>query len=579
MVPGLNVGIIRVQDIWSGEEEARLAVTVIRPRVVDRCGDWIREKVSLAPGETRSLFLRVPPAATQLRVEARETAREGDSRIAFRTLGIRPREESGALAAPVEAGPGGISILHRSVREGTTLEVVVSRPFRTAPEASEVELALCFRGLASGTEDLVLSHSRTSTHLPLRAGGDVRGRLEAFVEWEAEPLALAWKSTKDPDGPLLLGEETIFLHEGTATFDVPANRPEIRFLTRYETPFEDYLDDAVWLVRDPNGRVRQKGLVRFGAFTFKPPHRGRFELVVRNWERGRRFHRDGGVLSVLLLRKVRRQNLKLRHDLYEGIVPGGPSGNRYILPDGSFSSVLVERPKGSARYVGTLRFRDEEWNVPLLEKRVHVEPAPAAPGPGTLRGGILGWLSAEVRHALDRDLVPDATAKEIERWAAAAEAAALLGPKETAALELYRVRLSGRDPKEALAKLDALVETTKEKGGENHQAAVRARIEVAVLAGELEKARGWLGQVRGDDEGARRARYVVEKAAGNAKAALGHLDKLLKSAPPSPSLYRERFELLVANGRKLEARRLLSAWTEHFPGREEDRTTLAALLD
>jgi hypothetical protein len=571
MVPGLNVGVLRVVDVGSATEVGRHVVTAIRPRSVPRCGAWIRDEVTLGPGERRSLFLRVPPGATTVRVETSETAREGGTRLAFRNPDRTSREKAAPESTPPE--PGRTSVHHRSVHEGSTLEIVLHRPFQAPPGSSRVEIGLCFRGLSSPEEMVRIPSGRFGSHLNLRAGGDVNGRFEARLDWEEEPFRLSWSTTADPDGPLLLGEETVFVHEGRGAFRVEADRREVRFDLGFESPMADYLDDSVYRIEDANGRVVARGHIWRGPFSFRPPHRGRFVLAITTWERGRRFHRDGRLFSPVLLRRIPSRGAEVKHDVYDGLVPGGPSGRRFTFADGERRSVLVLRPKGEGRRRGTIRFVDDAWGTPLLERPLRVEADPADDPDRARRDDLVATLTAGLDDALERDEVGEEERSRLDTLAAMVRGAGDLSAETEARGLLLRARAGTEAATAALPRLGELVESARGKAAE---AVLRARAEVRLLAGDADGAEE---DLRGDQEDALRIRALVARQRGKSAEALKHLDRWRGTAPPRPSMARLRIELLTDLGRHAEARRALLDWTKRFPDRRAEVAPLAVAIE
>jgi subtilisin family serine protease len=576
MKPGLNVGVIRAYDIATGLEEARLVVTAIRPHVVPRCGAWHRETVELGAGEARSIYLRVPPGATQVRIEMNETAREGGARIAFRSIDSHVRDREGDQPGSAIV-PGRTTIRHREVREGTTLEVVLHRRFQATTPVSRVDIGLCFKGLECPERTVLIPRHRLGTHINIRAGGNVRGHFECRVEWLEEPFSLTWNTERDPDAQLLLDEEPIFTHAGAADFDVPSDRAEVRFDLGFETPFDDYLDDATYRIEDMHGKVEARGHIWRGPFSFKAPHRGRYRLRILIWERGRRFFRDGGMFAPVLLRKVRARHLTVRQDIFEGFMPGGPSGRNFSLRDAQRTSALLLRPRGDGAIRGTVRFVDDDWSVALLERPLRVE-APALLGPETeIHAALKALVETELREAMDRDEISEARRASLVRLASIARAAGQLTPAAEAGLHLLEARGGAEQAKGVLPALDFLVEG--QKGKPDLDAILRARAEARLVAGETENVKADLDRARGEPEDEIRVRALLAMAEGKAKDALKLIDRWRKTAPPRVSLARARFDLLVAEKRLDEARRVLRGWTDRFPDRTADVAEMALAIE
>ncbi len=560
MQPGLNSATIIAIDMAGGREVARIPVTIIRPDLVPECGTWERRTFTLSAGDRKSAFLLAPPGATQLRVEARETATDNATQIVVRAADFRTEEKSAGLAA--EPVPGQGKILHRAVRAGATVEITLYRPFRAGEGATEVVLVTSFKGLTPGTDRLVIPAGRLGTHLNLRAAGPVAGRFESSLTYREEALPLTFRTVRARNADPLLGEETLFRHRGRGQFDIGRDKGEVRFDLRFESPFADYLDDSTYSIADQNGKVVQKGHIWRGPFNFRPPRRGRYTITIETFERGRRFHRGGGMYSALLLRKQRSVSLPVKHDVYEGVVPGGPGGRNFDLPDGTATSALILRPKEDETLRGTLSFKDRGWGVNLFTLPVRVEPKSAPSAPERIKTELTRFLRGEIQALLDRDGVTPAEVGELRKQADVGRAAEVLRPRDQADLLLLAARVGDQ---EALGELVILEQQTKKGGGGDYQAAVRALIEAALRGDDQEKATEILSQLQGNDEAALTVRFQYARARGDAKGALKHLDRLLKTAPPRPSLARARFELLLELSRTAEARRLLREWTRNFP--------------
>jgi len=573
LAEGMNVAVVRAVDIESGREVGRLVVTLIRPRVVPRCGVWTRADRAVSRGEAHSLFFLVPPGASQVRVEARETAPDGGTRITLADPTRTVREKGAPLTSPLEQGKA--TVLHRDVREGATLEVVLHRRFRAEPGASEVEIGLAFRGVDPGVSTVTIPRGRLGTHLNLRAGGDVRGHFDAKAEWSEEPLALAWKSAKDADCPLLLGEEAVWVHDGRAGFTVPADRAEVRFDMRFETPFEDYLDDATYRIEDANGSMVAHGHIWRGPFSFRAPQRGSFTLAIRIWERGKRFFRGGGMFSPLLLRKIGTRKVGVKHDVREGFVPGVSGGRTFSLGAGSRSVALLTRPRGGGTVRGFVKFIDDDWGATLFTRSLRIEPPDLPDTQKALGIGLAEFTGRGIRAALDRDVVPAGERTRLAELVHVAKAAGLAKPEWEAAVLLLTARAGKTQAKAALPRLDALVDRLE---GEARRPALRARAEAAIRAGDMEKAKKDLAQLRGESEEALYVKFLATRDVDPGKA-LGLLERFRKKVPPRPSLGRAQFELLVKTGKRAEAAILLSHWTERFPAERDAVFLMAKLLE
>ncbi len=575
MRDGLNSAVIAVVDMETGREVGRIPVTVIRPSVVSRCGVWERRTFSLERGDRQSTFLLAPPGATQIRVEARETATDDSTQLVIRTLDFKTREQGAPQGADAEPVPGKGAVMHRAVRERTTVEIVVYRPFRAPEGKTDAVVLACFKGLTPGTDHFEIPVGRMGTHLNLRAAGAVAGRFESSLTWREEPLSLSFTTRREPDADLLLGEETMFVHVGRGQFDIGPDKGEVRFDLRFESPFEDYLDDSTYTITDQNGNVVKKGHIWRGPFSFRPPHRGRFDLSIMTCERGRRFHRDGTMFSALLLRKVKSVSLPVKHDIYEGLVPGGPSGRRFDLPAGTNTSALLLRPRADGILRGTVSFKDSGWGVNLFTIPARVEQKSRRTVLDQLGVDFADFFRAELHHHLDRDGVSREAVVELKKLSATGRAAGSHRPRDEAGLQLLAARVGDTH---ALGELVKLEEETKKAGGEDHQAALRALTEAALLGSDKEKSQAAFSQLRGDAEATLRVRYLYARAKGDAKGALKFLDRLIKTTPPRPSLLRARFELLLKTGRTSEAKRLLRNWTGNFPARAGEVRTMASAL-
>ncbi|MCU0728000.1 MAG: S8 family serine peptidase, partial [Planctomycetes bacterium] len=541
MPEGLASGLVRVVDDATGEEVARIPVTAVRPRVVSRCGEWVREEVRLGAGDTASRFFLVPPGATVARLETRASDPDEGIRIAFASVFFSARERGHWPGGEPGAGDlRGATFRHLDVREGTVVEVAIHRPFRAGPEEAAVEVALSFRGLDAGAATVVVPAGRFGTHLNLRAGGDVRGRFEGSVEWTEEPLAFRFESIPDPMDPELLDGETLLRHVGTAEFEVREAKAEVRIDFGFETPFEDYLDDATIEVLDANGKTVEQGFVWRGTFTFRPERRGFFTARVMIHERGRGFLRGGAIFSPVLLRKAGRRDVPFRRDVYDGFLPGGPSGPELALDDGDRCGALVLRPDGESPLPlrGSLIFRDEEWKTPLLTLPLEVEPRSRPSAEEVLRAGLEDLLAGALRRALDRDDVEATERKRIADLVAVARAAGPLVPRIEADLLVLASRESGDAARAALA---AHLEGWKGKPDPKDLVFRVARAEAALLALDEARLEEEIAKLVNDrSEAAARVRFLAARAKGDHAAALTELDRVLETSPSRPSFARAR---------------------------------------
>jgi tripeptidyl-peptidase-2 len=579
MPAGLASGLVRAIDDATGEEVARIPVTAVRPRVVGRCGTWVREEVRLGAGDASSLFFLVPPGATVARLETRASDPEEGIRIAFASVFFAARERGWWPGTAAGAGElRGAAFRHLDVREGTVVEVALSRPFRAGPEEAVVEVALSFRGLDAGATNILVPAGRFGTHLNLRAAGEVRGRFRGETEWTEEPLAFRFASGPERAAADLLDGETLVRHVGTAEFEVPEAKAEVRIDLGFESPFEDYLDDATIEVLDANGKVEAKGFTWRGPFAFRPARRGFFTARVTIHERGRDFLRGGAIFSPVLLRKTGRKEVPFRRDIYDGLVDGGPSGPGLELADGDRCGMIVLRPDdgGPLALRGALRFEDDEWKTPLFTLPLRVEPR-VRPAPDVgLRAGLGDLLAAASRRALDRDEVAPEERKRIGDLAAVARAAGLLTDRTEADLLVLEARTGGEAARAALAAHDERCKGRKETAAAELR---RARAEAAFLAGDEERLGCELAGLTGDrSEAASRVRFLAARAKGDQAAALVEIDRVLETAPPRPSLARARFDLLVRLARLDEARGVLGRWMAEFPGREADVPGMARAI-
>jgi subtilisin family serine protease len=564
MRPGVNSAMISAVDLTTGQELARIPVTVIRPRIVAACDTWARETFSVSRGDRRSVFLLAPPGATQIRVEARETATDDSTQLTVSTTDFR----AGQKSAPLDSGaaPGKVSVVHRAIREGTTVEVVVYRPFRAPKGESQVTLGICFKGLTPSASEITIPAGRLGTHLNLRAGGRVRGQFESAIDYKVEPLEFHFTTRRDPHAALLLGEETIFEHRGIAQFDIGPDKGQVRFDLRFEKPLEDYFDDSTYDISDANGKVVAKGHIWRGPFDFRPPRRGRYTIEVNTYERGRRFFRDGALFSTLLLRKMKQVSLSVKHDVYEGFVPGGPGGRRFDLPPGTRTAALLMRPATDGLLHGTLRFRDQDWGVDLFKLPVSVMPKSRPATEARLGQEFAAHFRATLRHALDQDGTAADDVVRLRKLSDIGRAAGTHRPRDEAALLTLAARA---DDEKALDELVKLEESARKGDAADHQAALRALTEAAIRKGDEEKARAAFSQLRGEEEDTLYVRYLYARMKGDPKGALKYLDKMLKTAPRRPSLVKARFDLLVETGRTTDARRQLRDFTAEFPSRAE----------
>ncbi len=567
LAPGLESSFVRVLDAATGAEEARIPVTAVRPHAAPRCGEWVREEMRLSSGQARSLFVLVPSGATTVRVESRESDPRGDTRIALRAPGFRVEDEDAAASPQTRA-----AVRHHAVLAGTVLEVAAYRHFSAErPGESAVEVSLCFKGLAADAAAVAVPAGRFGTHVNVVAGGAVDGRFVGESEWTEEPLRVTWTTRPDPDAPVLLADETLTLHTGVAAFTVPADRGEVRIDLKAEGAFDDYLDDAVLEVRDGNGKVHARGFLWRGPFFFFAPRRGRYEAVFRVWERGRAFLREGRIFAPALWRRAPRRDLEFRRDVWDGLLPGGPSGPGLSLADGERAAILVESPGGGERRRGAIRFVDREWDAPLLALPVVAEAAAAADPDAELKAAFLALFDAERRAALDRDEVPPSVLGRQHDLAGLARAAGLLSPAADAEVLVLQARTGRETAGEALAALLRLPQ--------GEAAVRRGLVEAALLAGDTAQAEDRIKALDGDDgEDARRLRFLVAHAKGDHAAALTHADRYLEIGPPRPWVARGRFAALVALGRLPEARIALLRYLEDFPGREGEALGMAAAL-
>jgi hypothetical protein len=220
-------------------------------------------------------------------------------------------------------------------------------------------------------------------------------------------------------------------------------------------------------------------------------------------------------------------------------------------------------------------FKDSDWGVNLFTLPVRVERRSVPSIPQRLTEEFAAYFRAELQFHLDRDRVTGGGGRARRPRGAARRAAGAHRPRDEAGMLLLAARGGEVKALEDLVKLEA---ETKKAGGEDHQAALRALVEAAVLTGDEEKSLAAFSQLRGDQEGTLLARFLYAREMGDEKGALNFLERLLKITPPPPSLVSAKFGMLEAAGRKAEAKRLLRDWTGNFPARAGEARTMADAL-
>jgi hypothetical protein len=337
--PGLNVGRVVARDVNHPEAgiEFALVATIILPEGVDPTRPVLEGEWELQGGDRESIFIRVPPGATRVRLRVREMVADpaNSYRIALEEPDlIRPPGARGRLRH-FRLASGEDAEIEIGVVPGGVLEAVVfsmwhdNRPGR-------ITWRIEFTGVEIVHEPvLTIAADRPGAGFVLGAptwGADAR--LEAKLRRQEEPLDVNWRLKSDSLVTGALNDLPAMVQEGTGLLSANSGE-ELVIDLRTGTELEDFLDDCFYRIYDDAGQEVSAGYLYRGSFGFRAPHEGVFRIKLWVWSRGTAFFdEETTLISPIVLRGAGTHELEIYANPIEGFRRGAEPVTRISMVAG-----------------------------------------------------------------------------------------------------------------------------------------------------------------------------------------------------------------------------------------------------
>jgi subtilisin family serine protease len=290
LTEGLNCGCVRALDVaetspvspgnCGAAAEFQIPFTVIRPTHALEPGHATSGEIPFEPGDRASRFIAVPEGASRARLSLQEldSPTPNGYEVAMRLISVGDPRGSRGLSRQITLSRGDEQVLFADALPGTVIEVAIFSRWRQSGPG-RLAWNLSFDGLDAAESLIRFSAEEPVAALSLRCALEETDlSFAGTIQHREHPLRLRWNVAPDTTyRPPLLGHPALVAH-GVGSIDVAPGEEELTLRWEFTPELDDFLDDAIWRLRNHAGRIVARGHLarREARLNLEAP--GRYEL-------------------------------------------------------------------------------------------------------------------------------------------------------------------------------------------------------------------------------------------------------------------------------------------------------------